>query len=456
MANVVVCGAGTCGLLTATLLAKAGHEVTVLERDAAAPPAMSEAWETWQRRGVNQFRLPHFLIPAFREMADREVPDLVPALESAGALRLNFLGPMKEFADPDGRFDTVTARRPILESVIAGVAEDAPGVTVRRGVALAGLLWGAEASPDVPHVRGIRTETGEEIAADLVIDAMGRRSPLRRWLADDGLDPGPEEVEDSGFIYYGCHVESDEPLPGPRMDWYGSVGVLCLPADNGTAGIGIIGWSGDTALRPLRQEATWRAALKVLPDTELILEARQISGMVSMAGIEDSRRRFVVEGRPVATGVVSVADAWAATNPVLGRGIAIGFHHACQLRDTIGDVGLDDPRGLVAAFDEVTQRDLGPWFDSTLWHDRRRLREVIAAAGGEPAPADLEWELYLRMLSTFQNDPALGLRFLGTTLLAETPNDILADPAVRDRLAEVATPPEGGPSRAEVLAAIAG
>jgi hypothetical protein len=40
--------------------------------------------------------------------------------------------------------------------------------------------------------------------------------------------------------------------------------------------------------------------------------------------------------------------------------------------------------------------------------------------------------------------------------LAETPNDILADPAIRDRLAEVATPPEGGPSRAEVLAAIAG
>ena len=269
-------------------------------------------------------------------------------------------------------------------------------------------------------------------------------------------NPGPEEMEDSGFIYYGCHVESNEPLRGPRMDWYGSVGVLCLPADNGTAGVGIIGWSGDAALRPLREEATWRAALKVLPDTELILEARQISAMVSMAGIEDSRRRFVVEGRPVATGVVSVADAWAATNPILGRGISIGFRHACQLRDIIGDVGLDDPRGLVAAFDEVTQRDLDPWFDTTIWHDRRRLREVIAAAGGEPAPADLEWELYLRMLSTFQNDPALGLRFLGTTLLAETPNDILADPAVRDRLAEVATPPEGGPSRAEVLAAIAG
>src|SRR5206468_11519718 len=133
--------------------------------------AMSETGEMSQRRGVNQFGLPHCVIPPFREMADREVPDLVPALESAGALRLNYRGPMKEFADPDGRVDTVTARRPILESVVAAVAEDAPGVTVRRGVALAGLLWGAKTSPDVPHVRGIRTETGEEIAADLGIDA---------------------------------------------------------------------------------------------------------------------------------------------------------------------------------------------------------------------------------------------------------------------------------------------
>src|SRR5205823_13826012 len=145
-------------------------------------------------------------------------------------------------------------------------------------------------------------------------------------------------------LCYGCHAEPDEPLPGPRMGWYGAVGVLCLPADNGTAGVGIIGWSGDAALRPLRLEATWRAALKVLPDTELILEARQISAMVSMAGIEDRRRRFVVEGRPVATGVVSVADAWAATNPILGRGSSIGFRHACQLRDIIGAVGLGGPR----------------------------------------------------------------------------------------------------------------
>jgi len=60
------------------------------------------------------------------------------------------------------------------------------------------------------------------------------------------------------------------------------------------------------------------------------------------------------------------------------------------------------------------------------------------------------------MLSSVQNDAALGLRVLGTTLLAETPNDVLAEPTIRDRLAEVATPPEGGPSRAEVLAAIAG
>ena len=56
------------------LLAEDGHDVTLLERDAAEPPAPSEAWEAWDRRGVNQFRLLHFLLPRFRFELERELP----------------------------------------------------------------------------------------------------------------------------------------------------------------------------------------------------------------------------------------------------------------------------------------------------------------------------------------------------------------------------------------------
>ena len=41
--------------------------------------------------GVAQFRLPHALLPRFRQVMDEELPDAVSALEVAGALRSNRL-----------------------------------------------------------------------------------------------------------------------------------------------------------------------------------------------------------------------------------------------------------------------------------------------------------------------------------------------------------------------------
>jgi hypothetical protein len=45
-------------------------------------------------------------------------------------------------------------------------------------------------------VSGVRTEAGEVLGADLVVDAMGRRSLLPRWLEAAGTRPVHEEAED--------------------------------------------------------------------------------------------------------------------------------------------------------------------------------------------------------------------------------------------------------------------
>ena len=74
MADVVITGGGVAGLTAAMLLAGDGHEVTVLERDPAPPPAPTEAWDSWERRGVNQFRLLHFFQPRMRIELERELP----------------------------------------------------------------------------------------------------------------------------------------------------------------------------------------------------------------------------------------------------------------------------------------------------------------------------------------------------------------------------------------------
>jgi len=92
MARIVVIGAGVVALGAAMLLAGDGHQVIVLERDPALPPGEpNDAWDHWQRPGLNQFRLPHAFQGGFRSVLDTELPAVSKALEAAGALRLNFI-----------------------------------------------------------------------------------------------------------------------------------------------------------------------------------------------------------------------------------------------------------------------------------------------------------------------------------------------------------------------------
>src|SRR5262249_47687604 len=200
MADVLVIGGGICGLGTALLLARDGREVTVLERDAdPLPDSPQEAWEAWERKGVTQFRQPHNFMPGLRLILEVELPDIQDALCRAGASRFDMLNPLPPFfADRsprpvDDKLWTFTARRPTGEWVFADAARKEPGVTVRRGVQASGLLTGSSAASGTPHVVGVRTTDGEELRADVVVDAMGRRSRSPAWLTAVGARPPHEE-----------------------------------------------------------------------------------------------------------------------------------------------------------------------------------------------------------------------------------------------------------------------
>jgi len=192
MATVMIVGSGVVGMGLAMLLAAEGHEVTCVERDAEPPPGDAEAaWEHWDRRGVNQFRLLHTFLARYHQVVTRELPQVVARLEADGALQDNILRGVPDFItggwrDGDERFDVITGRRAMVERSVAAAAENTPGVTIRRGVAVAGLLAGSSAAPGAIHVTGVRTDAGEELLADLVIDASGRRSALPAWLAAAG------------------------------------------------------------------------------------------------------------------------------------------------------------------------------------------------------------------------------------------------------------------------------
>src|SRR5437764_1654546 len=188
MARVVVMGAGVVGLTTAMLLGNDGHDVVVVERDPTEPNGDPDAlWSGWERRGVNQFRLLHYFQPGFRAALERELPTVLAALDGAGALRHNVMALVPAelsggLRDGDEQYEALTARRPVMEAVLARCAASAPGVEIRRGVAVDGLITGTPAEQDIPHVVGVRTADGAEIRADVVVDALGRRSPVASWL----------------------------------------------------------------------------------------------------------------------------------------------------------------------------------------------------------------------------------------------------------------------------------
>ena len=471
MADVVVTGGGMGGLVTAMLLAKDGHAVTVLERDPApAPDSPDQAWWDWERKGVNQFRMIHLFLPRFRMLVEQELPGVAADLDAAGGLRFNFVADAPTeltggLRPDDGQFEMLTGRRPVVEAVVARAAESTPGVTVRRGAAVAGLLQGPDAAPGTPHVVGVVTEDGEELRADLVVDTTGRRSPLPRWLAGIGARPPEEEIEDSGFVYYGRYFRSADgsvpPSLGPLLQHLGSISTLTLPADNGTWGVAVIGSAGDAPLRALRHVDRWEAVVKSLPLVAHWVDGEPLSdGVDVMAKIEDRWRSFAPGGAPVVTGVLAVGDAWACTNPSVGRGASLATIHAVALRDLLREQGLDDPLALATRWHEVTESTVGPWYRETLHGDRFRLAEIEAVNRGEVFdPGAPAYELTKALEVALGQDGDALRAFARIAGVIERAEVVFADPALAEKVvalgADWRDAPSLAPSRSDLLELVA-
>jgi 2-polyprenyl-6-methoxyphenol hydroxylase-like FAD-dependent oxidoreductase len=466
MARIIVSGGGVCGLAGGMLLARDGHEVTVLERDAApVPESLDEAWGTWDRGGVRQFRLAHYLAPAGRAVLEEDLPDVFQGLVAAGAARLDMLALMPpNLAEAglragDERFVTYTARRPIFEQVLSKAALEEPRLEIRRGAAVKELTM--RPVDGTPHVDGVRLDSGETLRGELVVDAMGRRSQLPRWLSDAGVGPLHEESEDSGFIYYGRYFRSTDgttPQPfGPLLAPLGSFSILTLPADNGTWAVTLVTSSGDRVLKGMRDPDLWTAVVKACPLHAHWLEGEPISELEAMGGVLDRYRRPLAGSRPLLTGVALLGDAWACTNPSLGRGMSLGLLHARALQEVVSS-HLDDPRQFAEAWDAATEARLAPWYRETVEEDRDRLHEIEALReGSEPAPPSERPAVLRRALNTAAvYDPELFRAYLDSRAVLKPLGQTFSEDSVAERTLQVAGENQRlelpGPSREQLVA----
>jgi 2-polyprenyl-6-methoxyphenol hydroxylase-like FAD-dependent oxidoreductase len=151
-----------------------------------------------------------------------------------------------------------------------------------------------------------------------------------------------------------------------------------------------------------------------------------------IAGIEDRYRRYVVDGCPVATGIVAVGDAWACTNPSIGRGASIGLLHAALLRDTLRTTSVDH---VVHAFDAATEQSIRPWYEATRTFDRHRLAEIDADLAGTPyRTPDPSWAGATALYAAALLDPGALRAQSDIGSMIAMPQDALATPGVLEQV----------------------
>ncbi|MFJ7590923.1 hypothetical protein ACIQZO_26840 [Streptomyces sp. NPDC097617] len=273
--------------------------------------------------------------------------------------------------------------------LIAGVLEDemsrTEGIRVDRGVRVASLLTGKERLPGRPHIQGVLTDGGEAVLADLIVDAAGRGSNMVRQLSEIGAPRPREERQDSGMRLYTRRFDSPGTCPGTArwsLRHFDGVTVASVAAGRGTCSMTLGISDEDLQLYPLAEASAWSRAAKLYEPLLPPLTGKPWPGVWVTPRVESSYRRFVLGGRPVATGTVSVGNAWAAVNPLLGLGPSMGLLHTVLLRDALRQAGVED---TVVRFDRLTQELLSPLHHRiTDWEERLQARN--GGTSGNPSP----------------------------------------------------------------------
>ena len=383
-------GAGVGGLAATLALARAGHHVTLVDRDPFPTAADPEAAFATERAGAPQVHHTHGLLARLVVELRRALPDVLDDLLAVGRHRPS--RPWATSASPSRATRTwrcsSCGARPSSGCCGASVLAE-PNVEVRTGAAVTGLvvdgtvppvIASASAAPGgtapVPTrcrprrgapVAGVVLDGGDVIAADMVVAANGRRSAVPRWLDEAGVTV-PEVEHPSGLVYL--------------TRWYRLAGDVDVPLD------GRLGRRPRLREVPGRARATPARCRSRSPSGPTDSDAAQprcsapggfeeacrvpcpaptgSSGPVPLepigAGAADGRASSTgcgTSSTPAAArsslGFHAVGDAHTCTNPLYGRGCSLALVQALRWPTPLA-AHPGDPLGRAVAYEAACGR----------------------------------------------------------------------------------------------------
>ena len=381
--RVVIVGAGIAGLAATLAFARDGHEVVLIERDGAPPPATAdESFLDWDRPGVPQRRLVHGFLPLARKLLIENLPDVVERLLAEGAHNVDSLAMVanREQRPGDDELFVLRSRRTVFEWVLRRLVDNGSGVTICTGDGVVGLLGTSTV------VTGVRLRSGATVSAGLVLDAAGRRSGVAGWLAELGTAAPEERTEPCGLVYFSrFYRHRDAEVPVAHQAHLGYATAAAAAGDGNTFCLTFFARAEERGLRLLREESAFERAVASIAGFGPWREGASPLGPVNaMGALDNSIRRFVVDGRPLLPGLLPIGDTLSHTNPSLGRGMSLGLDHAFKAAQVPWhDVSVAE--GALAYHSQVDPMAEASYSDAVGVDDlARRLYAGDDAAKNEP------------------------------------------------------------------------
>ena len=346
--DVIVVGARCAGAPLATMLARDGLRVCVLDKDRFPSDTLSthgiqpKGLGVLERIGVLD-RLTRLAPPLTRlrmVLDDARAPaaDVVAIAGSPG----------------------LSVRRIVLDEVLVEAAANA-GADVRTQTAVTGLVT------EGGRVGGVTTDSGT-LRAPLVVGADGRRSPVAKAVGAREYHPTP-----NGRVFMWAYYEADP--TGGEM-WIGKIGdhaYLGLPSDGGLTLVAVCPSIERRDDVRADREGVYEAGLTGWPELHAGLEgARREGPLRTMANMNGFFRPSAGPGWAL------VGDAGHFKDPTPGQGISDAFRQSEKLAEAITR-GFGGGHGLP---DHVL-REWWRWRDSDAW-EMYWFAHDMGAAGPTP------------------------------------------------------------------------